>query len=113
MDDNLVSAPDNDTHDNRLREVCKRLSSNGFTVKQEKCNFFAKQLEYLWFVIDKDRLHASKSKVKAIVEAPVPQNITQVKVFAGLVQYYGKFVTNLSGVESAVQPSEEGRGVWI
>lgn len=41
MDDHLVSAPDNDTHDNRLREVCKRLSSNGFTVKQEKCNFFA------------------------------------------------------------------------
>lgn len=33
MDDNLVSAPDNDTHDNRLREVYKRLSS----VETESC----------------------------------------------------------------------------
>lgn len=100
LDDILISAPDKETHVRRLREVCKRLSSNGFTVKEEKCDFFAKQLEYLGFIIDKNGLHACKSKVKAIVEAPVPQNVTQVKAFAGLVQYYGKFVQNLSGIMS-------------
>lgn len=89
-----------DTHVHRLREVCNRLSSSGFTINKEKCDFFADQLEYLGFIIDKDGLHASKSNVKAIIEAPVPQNVTQVKAFAGLVQYYGKFVPNLSGILS-------------
>ena len=98
LDDILISAPNNETHVKRLREVCKRLSSSGFTVKREKCDFFAKKLEYLGFVLDKNGLHPSKSKVKAIVEAPVPQNVTQVKAFTGLVQYYGKFVPNLSGI---------------
>lgn len=100
LDDILITAPDSETHVNRLREVCKRLSLNGFTVKREKCNFFAEKLEYLGFVIDKVGLHPCGSKVKAIIGAPVPQNVTQVKAFAGLVQYYGKFVPNLSSIMS-------------
>lgn len=100
LDNIRLSAPDNETHLSSLREVCKRLSSIGFTVKQEKCEFFAKQLIYLWLIIDKTGLHACKSKVKTIVEAPVSQNVTQVKAFAGLIQYYGKFVPNLSNILS-------------
>lgn len=61
---------------------------------------FCKKIEHLGFLIDKDGLHACKSKVKAVVEAPVPQNVTQVKAFPGLVQYYRKFVSNLSGILS-------------
>lgn len=40
LDDILITASDNETHVERLREVCKRLSSKGFTVKREKCVFF-------------------------------------------------------------------------
>lgn len=96
MDNILLSAPDYETHLSKLRDVCKRHSSSGFTVKQEKCEFVTKQLSYLGFIIDKNGLHACKS----IFEAPVPQIVTQVIAFAGLVQYYGKFVPKLSGILS-------------
>lgn len=66
----------------------------------KRCDLFAKQSSYLGLIIDNDRLHACKSKVKAIVEAPNSQNITQVIAFASLVQYYSKVVPNLSGILS-------------
>lgn len=49
--------------------------------------FLPTKIEYLGFKMDKNGLHACESKVKAIVEAPVPQNVTQVKAFVGLVNY--------------------------
>lgn len=37
-----------------------------------------------------------ENKIKAIIDAPTPQNVTQVKSFAGMVNYYLKFFSNIS-----------------
>ena len=39
-----------------------------------------------------------QKKVKAIVEAPPPQNVQQLRSFLGLLNYYAKFLTNLSTI---------------
>lgn len=36
-------------------------------------------------------------KTKAILEAPVPENVNQMRAYLGLVNYYNKFLPNLSG----------------
>ncbi|XP_045511104.1 uncharacterized protein K02A2.6-like [Colias croceus] len=41
-------------------------------------------------------LRPDPNKLAAITEAPRPQNITQLKSFLGMLNYYGKFITNLS-----------------
>lgn len=51
-------------------------------------------------IIDKEGLHKDKAKVEAIVNAPRPVDITGVRAFVGLVNYYSKFVQNLSDVLS-------------
>ena len=33
-----------------------------------------------------------EDKVRAIHEAPTQQNITQLRAFVGLLNYYGKFI---------------------
>ena len=53
-------------------------------------------IEYLGHVIDKDGLRPTGAKVRAIKEAPHPKNITQLRSFLGLINYYGKFLPNLS-----------------
>ncbi|XP_054259311.1 uncharacterized protein K02A2.6-like [Macrosteles quadrilineatus] len=98
LDDIIVSGPNDEVHLSRLREVCSRLKAVGFTVKQDKCKFFASKFEFLGFTIDKHGLHTSQAKIKAIVDAPVPRNVTEVKSFVGLVNYYSKFVPNIAGV---------------
>lgn len=100
LDDIILSVPDNGTHLSRLREVCKRLSSCSFTGEQEKCEFFAKKLSHLGFIIDKDGLPACESKVKAFVDALVSQNVTQVKA---IVEKSGP--QNVTQVKSIVEKS--------
>ena len=51
-------------------------------------------------IIDKDGLHPSKEKVRAIKEAPVPRNVTELKSFLGLLNYYSKFLPRLSTILS-------------
>lgn len=48
----------------------------------------------LGFVIDKDGLHKSKTKVKAMYEAPRPTNSKQLSSFLGLINFYERFLKN-------------------
>ena len=56
----------------------------------------APSVEYLGHVIDAAGLHPTKAKVKAITEAPDPKNVAELRSFLGLINYYGKFLPNLS-----------------
>jgi len=53
-------------------------------------------VEYLGYVIDKNGLHPSECKIRAVKEAPPPSNITKLKAFLELLTYYGKFLPNLA-----------------
>ena len=46
--------------------------------------------------IDHNGLHPLDYKVKAIVEATAPRNVTELKSYLGLLNYYGRFLPNLS-----------------
>ena len=52
--------------------------------------------EYLGHIIDANKLYPSESKVKAIKEAPTPTNVTELKSFLRLFNYYHKFLPDLS-----------------
>ena len=41
------------------------------------------------------------SKLQAIVQAPTPKNVQELRSFLGLLNYYGKFIPNLA---SLIQP---------
>ena len=56
-------------------------------------------VEYLGHVIDEEGLHPSQEKVRAIQEAPEPTNVSELKSFLGLINYY-KFMSNLACIRS-------------
>ncbi len=41
-------------------------------------------------------MQPTNENLKAIAEAPHPQNVTELKAFLGLLNYYGKFLHNLA-----------------
>ena len=53
-------------------------------------------LVYLGHLIDATGIHPTKDKVRAIKEAPVPSDITQLRAFVGLLKYYGKFIPQVA-----------------
>ena len=53
-------------------------------------------VEYPGHSISAGGLCPTQEKVSAIVEAPAPRNTAQLRSFLGMVNYYGKFLSNLS-----------------
>lgn len=98
LDDILITGRNLDEHKNRLFEVFKRLRENGLTVSRKKCEFFRKSIEYLGYVLSKEGMSTSPSKVSAIKDAPTPTNVKQLKAFLGMVNYYAKYIPSLSTI---------------
>ena len=96
LDDELVTGLNKEEHLKNLDKVMDRLKSAGVTLKQPKCIFLAPSVEYLGHIIDKDGLHPAPEKVRAIHDIPEPRNLSELKSFLGLINYYSKFMSNLA-----------------
>eukprot|EP00731_Ephydatia_muelleri_P003073 Em0001g3073a len=54
------------------------------------------KLENAGHHISAERIRPADDKKRAVLDAPVPQNIPQLRSFLGLVNFYGKFLHNLA-----------------
>ena len=98
LDDILVTGRDEADHLNHLAAVLERLQRHGVRVKREKCAFLQASVEYLGHQVDADGLHTLDSKLQAVVDAPAPRDVQELRSFLGLVNYYGKFIANLATI---------------
>ena len=96
LDDILITGKTDQEHLNNLSAVLQRLSAAGMKLKPEKCFFMLQEVEYLGHTISAKGIQPTSQKVRAIVEAPRPTNVSQLKSSLGLLNYYGKFLPNLS-----------------
>ena len=112
IDDILISSADEESHLQILEEVFNRLSEHGFRLKLEKCEFLLARIEYLGHIVSKDGIQPMPSKVEAIVKAPTPTNVHQLRSFLGLTNYYGKFIPNLSTILHPLNALLQAKRKW-
>lgn len=98
LDDIIVTGKNDEDHLSNLEQVLTRLREYGLRANRDKCEFFRKEISYCGHVIDKDGLHKSQDKIEAVLKAPQPENVSQLRSYLGLVNYYHKFLPNLSTV---------------
>ena len=55
-------------------------------------------MEYLGLVVDSQGLHASPGKTRAVLDAPQPKNVKELRSFLGMMNYYRKFIPNLATI---------------
>lgn len=63
-----------------------------------KCKLFATKIKYLGHIISAKGIEKSEEKVDAILKAPRPKNITEVRALIGCVNYYRKFLKNVTNI---------------
>jgi len=100
QDDILVTGDSDESHISHLREVLRRLDAEGFRLRKEKCEYMLPEVTYLGHRITADGIQPTSDKVKAVQDAPTPKNASELKSFLGLINFYGKFLPNLSTVLS-------------
>ena len=96
LDDILITGRTNEEHLINLRSVLLRLQEHGITLRKEKCNSFLPEVEYLGFVVSKEGLKPTETKVKAIKDAKAPKCLSELRSFIGMVNYYSRFQPNLA-----------------
>ncbi len=96
LDDILITGVDRADHLENLGVVLQRLEDAGLRLKREKCVFLQDNVEYLGHRVNAHGLQPVGRKVKAIVEAPSPSNVSELKAYLGLLNYYDKFLPNLA-----------------
>ena len=75
-----------------LRNVFERFRLKNLKLKAKKCRFGLKHIEYVGRFIDKDGLSMSKEKIETVLNFPLPEEVTFLRGFLGLVNYFRQFV---------------------
>lgn len=63
---------------------------------QSKSKFFEEKVTYLGYIIDGNELQITSEGFRAIKEIPVPENVTALRACLGMINFYTKFLNNLS-----------------
>ena len=94
--DSLITSSNWEEHCNRVEHVLDKLPENNITLKLEKSNFIADEVQFLGFDLNAQGISPSQEKVDAIRKFPTPKNRKQLQSFLGICNYYRKFQENYS-----------------
>lgn len=98
MDDIIVSGYNDSDHLKHIGTVFTRLQEHGLRVNKAKCAFMKEKITFCGHTITSEGLEKETSKVDAIRYAPTPTNVSEVRSFIGMVNYYHKFLPNIAEV---------------
>ena len=104
IDDVLVFSDDPGEHAVHLRQVVQELSKSGMTVKESKCVFGMKKIEYLGHVIGGGELAVPEHRAAAMAEYRLPRTKKQLRSFLGAASYYRKFIQGYAKMSSVLSP---------
>jgi hypothetical protein len=72
----------------RLTEKLERLAQYNVKVNRNKSKFFQQRVKYICYIITGRGIEPNPERVRAVVDAPVPVDVTQLKSFLGLMNNY-------------------------
>jgi hypothetical protein len=112
LDDVLIYSKTEEEHLGQLERVFTRPREHQLLAKLVKCSFFEKQLRYLGHIIGENGLEVDMDKVKVVQEWPSPTNVTEVRRFLGLSNYFRKFIQNYSILATPLTALSGAKAPW-
>jgi hypothetical protein len=96
FDDILIYNKTWDEHLAHLGEVLGIMQAQSLYAKESKCEFGMRELLYLGHIISGQGVQVHQEKIRAILDWPMPKNLTELRGFFGLCSYYRRFVKGFS-----------------
>jgi len=92
IDDIIIYSKTEEEHLKHIEAVLRTLMKHQVCIKLQKCQFFQTRLHFLGHVVSAQGIAPDPMKIKALVDWPIPTNVTQVQAFVGLGNYYRRHV---------------------
>ena len=96
LDDILIFSPDMISHLEHLRLLFERLRTTDLKLKEVKCNFLKRHIQYLGHIVLGEGITPLPEKLNSVQKMPLPKTPKEIKQFLGLIGYYRKFVPQFS-----------------
>lgn len=81
FDDILIYSKSLEDHLQHLQKVFQKLKANRLLIKESKCSFGQKQVEYLGHIISHNGVATDPKKIEAMVNWPFPKTLKSLRVF--------------------------------
>ena len=111
-DDILIWGKDKKEHNERLCAVLDRIKQANMKLNKSKCKIGLSEVAYVGHTFGTEGLKPSSEKIRAIMEIPEPRNKKELQRFMGTVNYLGKFISNLSGINQPLRQLLEKNVEW-
>lgn len=98
LDDILVFAEDQQTHDDVIERVLRRLEERSYHLAPSKCAINVSSVDFLGHRIEGGTFRPQHSTVQGIVEFPFPATIQQWQRFHGMANFYRMHVPRFSDI---------------
>jgi hypothetical protein len=98
LDDVLIFSRDPEEHLSHLRQVLNLLRQHKLYAKLSKCEFNKPELRFLGHVIGREGIAVDPSKIDVIRKWPVPKDVSELRAFLGLCNYFRRFVHGYSKI---------------
>ncbi|XP_013403532.1 uncharacterized protein K02A2.6-like [Lingula anatina] len=96
IDDILITTDTVEEHYIALQRVLQRLRQYNIRARLSKCSFIQKRIDILGHTLDESGIHPSAKNMENIMNMPKPENVLELKSFLGMLNFYGKFIKNMS-----------------
>lgn len=100
IDDILIASDNKVQHQQHLRVVFERLREFGLSINVAKCVLGASKVNYLGYEVTKDGTRLLPERVAAVREYTRPSNITELRRFLGIVNFYRRFTRNAAQAQA-------------
>ena len=98
LDDILIYSPDPETHLKHIKIVFQHLLETRLVLKEIKCNFLKRHIQYLGHLISETGIEPLPEKLSSLQDMLPPGNLKEVKQFWSSASYYRKFVPRFADI---------------
>lgn len=102
VDDCMVFGRTMQEHNQNLQLVFNRIRDANLRFSKSKSKFAFSSIVFLGVVVSEEGFTPDPDKVKALTKIPTPKNITDVRSFIGMANYYRTFIPKFSTVVSPI-----------
>jgi hypothetical protein len=102
LDDLLIYSKTLKEHKRHVRNVLEKCRAAGLHLKPEKCEFHAKEVAFVGFLISENGVRMDPAKVEAVTSWPTPKSAHDIQVFLGFANFYRRFIDAYSDITKPI-----------